>query len=122
MRGALNSDIQKLAKEFLGREITTTELRLYPYLDYVMKNSQRIDPKYVNQDDRDILKTLSAEGHIEGGASGLSMTKNFYDYINQVLWLGYVVDVYDPIKDAFGEATEIEILHTQAEGKEDKED
>ena len=102
MRGALTKDIQKLARDFLGREIATTELRLYPYLDYVMKNNQRIDPNVVNQDDRNTLKTLRAEGHIEGGASGLSMTKEFYDYINQVLWYGYVVGAYDPIKDAVG--------------------
>lgn len=102
MRGALNDDIQKLAKDFLGREITTTELRLYPHLDYVMKNNQRIDPKCINQVDRDVLKILRSEGHIEGGASGLSMTKEFYDYINQVLWLGYVVDAYDAVKDAMG--------------------
>ena len=94
MRGQLTEQIQSLAKGFLGREITTVELRLYPYLDYVMKNGQRIEPIRINQEDRDILKTLKQEGHIEGGASGLSMTKEFYDYINQVLWLGYVCDVY----------------------------
>ena len=102
MRGALNDKIQKLAKNFLGREITTTELRLYPYLDYVMKNNQRIDPNAVNQGDKDVLRILKNEGHIEGGVSGLSMTKDFYDYINQVLWHGYVVGAYDPIKDALG--------------------
>lgn len=44
--------------------------------------------------DRTILSILKKERHIEGGASGLSMTKEFYDYINQVLWYGYVVDAY----------------------------
>lgn len=104
-RGMLNEKIQELAKEFLGREITTTELRLYPYLDYLMKNTQRIDPKSVNQEDRDVLKFLREEGHIEGGASGLAMTKEFYDYINQVLWHGYVVGAYNPLADALGIAS-----------------
>jgi len=94
MRGQLTEEIQGLAKGFLGRIITTGELRLYPYLDYLMKNEQKIDPRRVNQNDRNVLKQLRAEKHIEGGASGLSMTKEFYDYINQVLWLGYVVDAY----------------------------
>lgn len=94
MRGQLNDKIQELAKGFLGREITTTELRLYPYLDYVMKNEQKIEPIHINQEDRGILRILKNEGHIEGGASGLSMTKEFYDYINQVLWFSYVVGVY----------------------------
>jgi len=98
MRGQLTDEIQGFAKSFLGREITTEELRLYPYLDYVMKNEQKIEPNKVNREDRDILQKLREENHIEGGASGLSITKEFYDYINQVLWLGYVVNAYQPGK------------------------
>lgn len=94
MRGQLTDKIQELARSFLDREITTRELRLYPYLDYVMKNEQKIEPNRVNREDRDVLQKLREENHIEGGASGLSMTKEFYDYINQVLWLGYVVNSY----------------------------
>jgi len=94
MRGQLTDEIQGLAKDFLGREIDTTELRLYPYLDYQMKNEQKLDPRHCNSDDRKVLATLRREEHIEGGASGLSMTKEFYDYINQVLWLGYVISAY----------------------------
>ncbi len=94
MRGQLTDEIQGLAKGFLGREIDTTELRLYPYLDYQMKNTQKLDPNCCNSDDRKVLAVLRSEGHIEGGASGLSMTKEFYGYINQVLWLSYVVGVY----------------------------
>ena len=91
MRGQLTEEIQKVAKGFLDREIDTTELRLYPYLDYQMKNEQRLDPNRLNKDDRNVLTVLRREGHIEGEASGLRMTKEFYDYINQILWLGYVV-------------------------------
>jgi len=91
MRGQLTEDIQKLARDFLGREIGIRELRLYPYLDFTMKNGQRLDPNVINQEERKILRVLKEEKHIEGGASGLAMTKEFYDYINQVLWLGYVV-------------------------------
>lgn len=93
-RGKLTEQIQTLAKEFLGREITTTELRLYPYLDYVIKNEQIIKPTHCNGEDRKVLAELRAARHIEGGASGLSMTKEFYDYINQVLWYSYVCDAY----------------------------
>jgi hypothetical protein len=93
-RGQLTEEIQGLARGFLKREIGVRELRLYPYLDYVMKNEQKLEPNHVNQEEREVLKVLKAEGHIEGGASGLSMTKEFYDYINQVLWFSYVVGVY----------------------------
>ena len=94
MRGQLTEEIQKIAKSFLGREITVRELRLYPYLDYVMKNSQKIEPIHINQEEKGILSVLRKEGHVEGGAGGLSMTKEFYEYINQILWFSYVVDVY----------------------------
>ncbi len=94
MRGQLTEQIQELARAYLAREISTDELRLYAYLDYVMKNEQLIKPIHINADDRKVLAVLRSEGQIEGGASGLSMTKEFYDYINQVLWLGYVVDAY----------------------------
>ena len=90
-RGCLSQVVQATARGFLGREISVTELRLYPYLDFVMKNDQKIDPNCCNQADRDVLAVLREEGHIEGGASGLSMTKGFYDYMNEVLWYTYVV-------------------------------
>lgn len=102
MRGMLTPEIQALAKDFLHREITTTELRLYPYLDFVMKNDQWIDPRKINQDERQVLAILRQEGHIEGGMSGLSMTKEFFDYLNNVLWAGYVCNAYNEVADAFG--------------------
>ena len=91
-RGQMTEQIQDIAKGFLGREITTGELRLYPYLDHVMKNNQIIEPVRCNGDDRKVLAVLRSEGHIEGGASGLAVTKEFYDYINHVLWHSYVID------------------------------
>jgi len=90
-RGALTDRIQEIAVGFLGREITTRELRLYAYVDFVMKNEQRIDPNKIETVERDVLSVLRKEGHIEGGAGGLSMTKEFYDYLQEVLWEGYVV-------------------------------
>jgi hypothetical protein len=94
-RGALSPQIQELCKEFLGREISTVELRLMPYIDYVMKNNQRIDPSKINQEEREVLSTLRKEGYIEGGASGLSITKEYYDFIQQILWLGYVCIIHE---------------------------
>lgn len=44
-RGCLNPEVQKIAKGFLGREITTRELRLYPYIDYCIKNDK---PEQIN--------------------------------------------------------------------------
>lgn len=91
MRGMLTPEIQEVAKKFLGREITTTELRLMNYVAYVMVNDQRIEPAKINEEERGVLMTWRTEGHIEGGAGGLSITKEFWDAMSEIIWLGYVV-------------------------------
>lgn len=57
-RGCLNSKVQKIAKGFLGREITTRELRLYPYIDYCIKNGGFYKPEQINEDEVEILKKI----------------------------------------------------------------
>tara|TARA_R100001143_G_C3359747_1_gene134734 strand:- start:96 stop:419 length:324 start_codon:yes stop_codon:yes gene_type:complete len=89
-RGMLTARVQKKANELLGRPITVKELRLYPYIQYTMMNSQALDPAHMNQDDRNVLARLRCEGHIEGGASGLQITKEFWDIMNEIIFLGYV--------------------------------
>jgi len=89
-RGEITDTVREMAKEFLGRGINVRELRLYPYLDFTMKNSQKLEINRVSKDERRILQILREEGHIEGGASGLTMTWEFYEYINRVLWVSYV--------------------------------
>ena len=81
------------SKEVLGYEINTEELRFMAYIQYVMMNEQRLDIGKVNNSERLLLEKWRQKKYIEGGASGLSVTKEFWDAINQVLFLGYV-DVY----------------------------
>lgn len=97
-RGMLSDRIQAKAKELLGREITVIELRMMPYVQFVMVNDQRIEPRKCNQADRDVLSLWRKEGHIEGGAGGLSITKKFWDIICEIVFLGYV-DLDDEIGD-----------------------
>lgn len=61
-----------------------------PYIQFVMMNEQRIDPRKINEKERDILSGWRARGWIEGGASELSVTKEFWDAMSEILWLGYV--------------------------------
>jgi hypothetical protein len=89
-RGQLTDRIIEKSNELLGYEITQQELRLLPYLQYLMVNEQRIDPNRINDDERKILSKWRKAGHIEGGASGLGMTKEFWDIINELIFLGYV--------------------------------
>lgn len=90
-RGCLTKRIEEMSEKFLGRKMTQTELRLMPYLQYVMMNSQKLEPNKINQEEREILRTLKNEKHIEGGASGLSMTREYWDFLCDVLWYSYVV-------------------------------
>ena len=89
-RGQLTKRVAEKAKELLGRDIDTTELRLMPYLQYQMMNKQRIDPAMCSGNDRKILSKWREAGHIDGGASGLGITKEFWDIINEILFLAYV--------------------------------
>ncbi len=93
-RGVLTDRIKEKSLELLGYEISEIELRFMPYIQYVMMNEQRIDPRRCNSANRDILSLWRKGGRIEGGASGLQITKQFWDIINEIVFLGYV-DLYD---------------------------
>lgn len=89
-RGQLTDRIKKRSKELLGYEIDVTELRLMPYILTVMMNAQKIEPSRCNWEDRKILKKWREAGHIEGGASGLQITEEFWNIICEIVRLGYV--------------------------------
>ena len=104
-RGQLTDRIKQKSIELLGYEITTTELRLIPYLQYVLVNRQAIDLARINKAEMGILSKLVDKGYIidgitQGGRPMLSdgallcVTKTFWDAISEILWLGYV-DLYE---------------------------
>jgi hypothetical protein len=73
----------------LGREITITELRLIPYVQYTMVNERRLEPRHVNEEERTVLAKWRKAGWIEGGAGGLCMTKEFWTAMHEILWVAY---------------------------------
>ena len=89
-RGQLTEKIKAVASELLGKEITQAEIRLMPYVQHCLMNGQVIDPNRINSAEREILSDWRKLGFIEGGASGLGVTKEFWDAISDILWLGYV--------------------------------
>ena len=89
-RGQLTQQIKDRSKELMGYEINRTELRLMPYVLTVMMNMQRIDPRMVNKDDRDIMAKWKKAKYIEGGAGGLNICKEFWNIICEIVMMGYV--------------------------------
>lgn len=89
-RGELTERIKEKSRELLGYEIGVTELRLLPYVQYIMVNEQIIDIRKINQEEREILEKWRTKEFVEGGASGLAMTKDFWDAICEIVFLGYV--------------------------------
>jgi len=89
-RGLLTTAVQETSKIMLSRGITQDELRLIPYVHYVMVNDRKLKPVHINEKERRILKKWKEQGHIEGGACGLAITKHFWDFMCEVLFLAYV--------------------------------
>ncbi len=90
MRGILTEEILTKAAKLGLVNISVKELRLMPYIQNVMVNSQRLDPACINQMDRDILAKWRKAGYLEGGATGMTITYQFWNIINELMWIAYV--------------------------------
>lgn len=91
MRGILTDEIQVKAKEFLGEEIDQSELRLYPYIDYCVKNGGFLEPHKLSMDEFLILNQLIIGGYIRlDDDNKIAISYDFYQYLQEILWLSYV--------------------------------
>lgn len=91
-RGQLNEDVQKLSKAFLGRDLTLTELRLFPYIDYCLKNGGKYEPRKINAQEVGIFceYTKKYPQHFNFTLCEIEISKEFYQFIQNVLWIAYV--------------------------------
>lgn len=91
MRGAITDKIIEKSKLFLGREITQKELRLYPYIDYSIKNScQGWSYDKMDLEEIDILNKLYDEKHLIYSPEKVIVSRKFYDFLQDVLAESYV--------------------------------
>lgn len=91
MRGILTDSIQEKAVGFLNRTISQKELRLYPYIDYSIKNAcQGWSYSKMDEEEIEILNRLYDERHIIYSPEKIIVTRNFYNYMQDVLAMGYV--------------------------------
>ena len=92
-RGVLTQEITNLSLELLGEEITTEQLRLLPYIQFCMMNSGYIDLTRINQSEWKCLFTWKANGNfdiVEDGKRIVSMTREFWDAMNAILYVAYI--------------------------------
>lgn len=91
MRGVITDKIIKKSKLFLGREITQKELRLYPYIDYSIKNScQGWSYDKMDLEEIDILNKLYDEKHLIYSPEKVIVSRKFYDFLQDILAESYV--------------------------------
>ena len=88
-RGMLTKEVKAVSKKLLGYSITLKELRLIPYVQYVMVNDQRIEREKINDEERDILDGWETKGFLNRD-DGLSITKKFWDAMCEILYVSYV--------------------------------
>jgi hypothetical protein len=92
-RGMLTEEVKKVSLERLGYEIKQQELRLMPYVQYCVMNAQNLDPSHINHDERKIMRKWKDKGWMDGGASGLMISTEFYRSIMEILLVGYCSDM-----------------------------
>ena len=89
-RGMLTERVLEVAKKQLKVEdFTVRELRLMPYVQHCVMNQLNLLPDRINQDERDILSKWRENGWLIGGASDLSVTKQFWNAMHEILWEAY---------------------------------
>lgn len=93
IRGQLTDRIKEKSLKLLGYEISETELRLMPYLQYVLVNSERLDRKKINHKEMDILDNWINKKLIVYNVyddNPIKITKKFWNTICELIYLGYV--------------------------------
>lgn len=72
-------------------DITLKQLRLLSYFQYLLMNELRIDPCKIDSEERIILNRWSDEGKITFSCiEPCTCTKEFWDWMNDILWDSYV--------------------------------
>jgi hypothetical protein len=89
-KGVFTPYIAAKMELYFGRASSQRELRLLPYLQHVLINDGYIDQRRINDEERAILVILAEEGHIQQWMPTLSVTKQFWDFIAEILWDSYV--------------------------------
>lgn len=96
-RGHLTPEAVAYWKEATNRELTVTELRLMPFIQYTVMNGGKLEGKRINADERKVLTSLQVNAWIvfrrmpgQPGWYRLGVSQAFWERMNHVLLLTYV--------------------------------
>lgn len=74
--------------------MTHEELRLIPYVQYLLVNQEPIDPAKVNAEEREILQKWRDKGYLTFSMQEpLTVSREFWDMMNDLLWDCYVLHI-----------------------------
>lgn len=88
-RGMVTEEVQAKAVEVLGEEISTVEFRLMPYIQYTLMNGKQLDPRNLNDQEWCMIDKWVQEGRLTIEDRKINATKEFWDALNEMMWLGY---------------------------------
>ena len=72
---------------------STDELRLMPYIHYCATNCMELESDKINMEEMAIISKWYDEGKIDYGINTpVSVSKEFYDQICDVMWEAYVLE------------------------------
>lgn len=89
-RGCITKEITEASKKFMGCEITVRELRLLPYLQDCLMNCRTLSRQSLNEEETGILFDWKERGYISGDILMPVLTKEFYDFMCEVLYYSYI--------------------------------
>jgi hypothetical protein len=88
-RGVINDEVREVCKRAFGTELSLTQLRLLPYIQHTLINTREIDTRKINADEMVIMAEWSELGYLQLLGLQLTVTKKFWDAMNDVLWVAY---------------------------------
>ena len=104
LRGMLTEALKNKAENYLGREFTQKELRLYPFIVYCVINGGRIPREKINEQERKLLHLLMDEGRLKRNCPDYYYpTREFWSFMNDCLADSYVVLAEDVTEQEEGE-------------------
>ena len=91
-RGELTDEVKKVSVDQLGYVVDVAELRLMPYLQYCIMNSEVMSLHKLNDEDHEVLHKEDKKGFIDGRMMQPNLTKMFYVAISEILCAAYCQD------------------------------